>query len=546
LSDPKPLDPAAIRLLDRYTQTFAENPPLAVRGLCQALAAALLPLWQDCIEGLCRRGEYRPALVVLDEALRKRPGSIELRLQLADILRRAGDLELAEQALRPLLGSPKHREAATSLAQLLQHQGKLSAATRTMAELLQRDPADADTTRFRLRFINQCRREQLAWDLCQPELARFPADLKLRELGARLGITLGRFDEAREHYLALLREGADLNELFVLMALSGTRKYRDRDDADFALFAQHLQRTDLLPFPRASILFALGKACDDIGDHAGAAAAFREGNALVHSNQNWQRGDWQREVGQRIAAAPLPAAGAGDAGMIPVFIVGLPRSGTTLVADRLGRHPQVRNRGELALVPYLEKWHGQSPDPRHPALLGKMAGFAAAHLRQDDEPARWYLDKNPLNFRSLGLIAALLPQARIIYCKRDPRDTALSIWSQFFARGEENGYAYDFADIAAYSAGCERLMAHWQATLKLPVQVVQYERMIEQPGETLAELSAFLGLPEFDLAGAAPLKDAAITTASAWQARQPVYTSSRGRWSAYAPYLPELESLFPT
>jgi hypothetical protein len=204
----------------------------------------------------------------------------------------------------------------------------------------------------------------------------------------------------------------------------------------------------------------------------------------------------------------------------------------------------VRNRGELNLVPYLDKWVRQSKRPQDLELLRRVARFAEAHLRQDDEPARYYIDKNPLNFRFLGLISVLLPQSRVIYCKRNLRDTALSIWSQFFARGEDNGYAYALEDIAAFAQGCDRLMDHWQRSLPLPIHVVQYEDFIRRPRENLATLATFLGLPESDLE-TLPAENSTITTSSAWQARQPIYSSSSGRWEGYAPFVPELVERFP-
>jgi hypothetical protein len=160
---------------------------------------------------------------------------------------------------------------------------------------------------------------------------------------------------------------------------------------------------------------------------------------------------------------------------------------------------------------------------------------------QDDPPAGWYIDKNPLNFRHLGLISAMLPEARIIHCRRDRRDTALSIWCQLFAH-QDNNYAYDWNDIAAFAQGEAQLMRHWQALLPGRIYSLDYQRLAEEPAQTLDELSAFLGLPPLDLVNAAPKADSAIATSSVWQARQPVYRSSIGRWKAYAPYIPELES----
>jgi tetratricopeptide (TPR) repeat protein len=460
-------------------------------------------------------------------------------LAAAQALTQRGDHAGAEAVLRPVMDRD---EALPALAAALRNQGKLSQAAQAMAGLARRQPADLETTLGRLRFVNGCQRQTLAAELCALELDRHPQQAAVHEFAGRMALVLGRFERARAHYLEALRLGSNLDLTFVLHALSGCQRYRDPAHPDLELFHRHLEDPGLSDLARASILFALGKAQDDLGDFAAAAASLRRGNALVRGTLDWSREAWNAEM-ERLASRKLPVVQPADDSFVPVFVVGMPRSGTTLVADRLGRHPQLRNRGELNLVPYLERWVSGSGQPQNPRLLAEVARFAKAQMVQDDAPARWYLDKNPLNFRYVGLIAALLPQARFIWCRRDPRDTALSVWSQFFARGEDNGYAYDFADIAAASASCERLMRHWQAQPGIAVCTVDYERLVAEPDAGFRALGDFLGLPGFD-PGSAGGEAQVITTSSAWQARQPVYKSSSGRWTAYASYLPELGSLF--
>lgn len=529
----------------QLVQDFARSAPAlgaeqALRRLLERLGGAPSASWLACAQGLQGLGAPGAAAALLQQGLGLHPAALPLRLELQGILARLGDHAGAEGVLRPALDQD---EARPALAAALRNQGKLSQAAQLMAELARRQPAGLETTLERLRFLNGCQRQALAAEVCELELARHPQQPALHEFAGRMALVLGRFEPAREHYLAALRLGTDLNTTYVLQALSGCQRYRDPGHPDLALFRRHLEDAGLTDLARASILFALGKAQDDLGDFAAAADHLRRANALVRGSLSWSREAWNAEM-QRLASRKLPAVLPADESFVPVFVVGMPRSGTTLVADRLGRHPRLRNRGELNLVPYLERWVSGSGQPQNPALLAEVARFAKAQLVQDDEPARWYLDKNPLNFRYVGLIAALLPQARFIWCRRDPRDTALSIWSQFFARGEDNGYAYDFADIAAAAASCERLMRHWQEQPGIAVHAVDYEALVADPEAGFRALADFLGLDGFDPEAAADGAQAVITTSSAWQARQPVYKSSSGRWSAYAPYLPELSSLF--
>mgnify|MGYP001556795923 FL=1 len=221
---------------------------------------------------------------------------------------------------------------------------------------------------------------------------------------------------------------------------------------------------------------------------------------------------------------------------VPVFIVGMPRSGTTLVAELLSRHPDVRYRGELGWMPFLAQQLGSAAQPGS-GMLAKAATTYLTQLRQDDAPARFYIDKQPLNFLHLDLIAALFPNARVIHCERSPRDTALSIWMQYFA-GPEHGFAYDFEDIAAVVQGCAKLTSNALRKCAVGIRTIRYEELVADSASRMRELAAWIGLGDFAVP-AAP-SAATISTSSLWQVRQPVYARSIGRWRAYAPHVPEL------
>jgi hypothetical protein len=241
-------------------------------------------------------------------------------------------------------------------------------------------------------------------------------------------------------------------------------------------------------------------------------------------------------VAAKLDAKPLAERVAAAADCVPVFIVGMPRSGTTLLAELLSRHPDVRYRGELGWMPFLAQQTGSVARPTA-ALLEKTAATYLRQLREDDASARFYIDKQPLNFLHVDLIAALFPNARIIHCERSERDTALSIWMQYFA-GPENNFAYDFDDIAAVMQGCSKLIASAKKKQAAQIRTIRYEDLVADAASRMRELAAWIGLGDFDIA-AAP-SDATISTSSLWQVRQPVYARSIGRWRAYAPHVPEL------
>jgi LPS sulfotransferase NodH len=369
------------------------------------------------------------------------------------------------------------------------------------------------------------------------------ADARLLALAGRVALVLGDFERARARLLEALDRGVNCNESYVALLLSMAQRYGDSGHPDFARFERLLRDPALLPPARAATWLALGKACDDIGDAPGAVRAWREGNALLRGARPWSRPDWARSVERQLSAAAPAVHADVDASFNPVFIVGMPRSGTTLIAERLARDARVCNRDESAWLPQVAALLDGDPPPT-PDRLAPAARLYRRHIRQDDAPAHWYIDKNPLNFRHLGAAAALLPNLRVIWCRRGARDTALSIWGHFFGN-PDNGYARDFEDIAAVTRDCERLMRHWIAQAGLPVLAIDYEDTVAQPEATLARVRDFLGMTPAEPPAADAGRRQAIVTASTWQARQPIYRHAVERWRRYAAHLPEMLRAFP-
>jgi tetratricopeptide (TPR) repeat protein len=359
-------------------------------------------------------------------------------------------------------------------------------------------------------------------------------------LAGNIAKELGEFDSARAHYLAALEAGVDLNAWFLLGALATTQRYDSSTDPDFSRFIAHFHDTAYSLHSRATTGFGLAKAYDDLGDYAHAAATLREANRLSQQAQPWSRESWAQWLGTRMQSSLFDQPLQAMPDFVPVFIVGLPRSGTTLTATQLARHPDVRDRGESPMLNYIAN-SLQAGNHQHDAgVLREAAELYRRLAVQDDPRARWYIDQDPNNFRYLDLIAALFPQARIIHCQRGRRDTALSIWSQSFAQAHY-GFSSDFDDIADFFSGHDRLMQHWQQRLQLPIHRLDYEDMISDPESTLEKLKAFVGVPATAVSDETSSSSAAITSASMWQARQPIYRSSVGRWKNYLPYTPELE-----
>jgi tetratricopeptide (TPR) repeat protein len=495
--------------------------------------------WLEQARSGVLRGDFATAEAVLDKALGEFPDSFELRRVLAGIYRRTARDDRAESLLRELLGErPQDAGSVFTLAQMLIEQARTLAAARVLRTCFDQGPLDAELAIRAIELLDDAGRKEDAAAIADRAIQAAPHDPRLHAYAGTLHLQLGEFTRAREHYLFALEHGPEACEWHVPYGLANTQRYHDAQHPDLALFRDCLQREGLSERARSTLLFALGKAHDDAGEYAQAAAYFRQANAIGRALTKWSRKDWRRAVEARLSSRPTARRPAHDDGFVPILIVGMPRSGTTLLAELLSRHPQVCNRGESPWIARLAERPGLSGECE-PAALAQAASEYAGQLRQDDAPeARWFIDKQPLNFRYVGLVMAMFPNARIIHCTRNPRDNALSLWTQSFHE-EVQGYSHDFADIATVMRDSGRLAALWRKLHGDAILEVRYEELVRASAETLGSISAWLGLPEPGSAEVAQ-KKTAIGTASIWQARQPLYTSSIGRWRNYSGLLPEL------
>jgi tetratricopeptide (TPR) repeat protein len=484
-------------------------------------------------------GYHKDALVMDASMQATPPASVDAQLAAAQAMFQQNNVAEAEALLRSALArEPSREDVATLLARVLQSQGRLGAAAGTLLAACRANGFEPGMSMRCATFAQQCDRHAIAGQICDGALRRDPVEPELLVLAGNVARETGDFETARTRYLAALDAGVDLDKHHVLGALANTRRHDDPADPEIARFAAHFVDTRFSPRSRASAGFALAKARNDLGDYAGAAHTLRDANAVVHAAWAWDAAAWRRFVATREREQVTDAAGVPDSSFVPVFIVGLPRTGTTLTATLLARATGARDRGELRTLRYIGDQLAAGGHLGSPAALAEAAGLYRKLAVQDDAPTTWYLDQDPLNFRWLHIAAAMFPQARVIHCRRDRRDTALSLWSQDFAH-PDLAFAYDFDDIKAYMTGHDELMRHWKQALRIPLHELDYEALVADPEETVAQLRDFVGAPETGAdssMGATP-----VQSSSVWQARQPVYTSSVGRWRHYAPFVPELE-----
>jgi len=494
--------------------------------------------WLEQARALVLRGDFMRAEAMLNSALGEFPRSFELRRVLAGVYRSTRRDGQAEALLSELLGErPQDAGSAFTLAQLLIEHARTQAAGHVLCRCFENARPDADLAIRAIEMLDEADRKADAARIAATATAATPEDPRLHAYAGMLLLQLGEFQRARDHFLFAMTRSPQACEWNVPHGLASAQRYADPEHPDFALFRECLQHAKLSDKARATLMFALGKAHDDVGDYGQAAACFGEANALAHRLTRWSRKDWRRAIEARLASAPIIHHAEPPAGFVPVFIVGMPRSGTTLLSELLSRYPGVCNRGELPWIAKLAQQPDLSGSPSVGALE-RAAGFYARQARRDDSPdACWFLDKQPLNFRYVDLILALFPNARIIHCVRNPRDTALSLWMQSFSE-DVQGYAYDFDDIAVVMRDCRRLMAHWCARHTQAIRAVHYEQLVSRPDTVVTELVEWLGVP--GSAAASGEKSSSISTASLWQARQPVYAHSLRRWRHYLAHVPEL------
>jgi hypothetical protein len=235
----------------------------------------------------------------------------------------------------------------------------------------------------------------------------------------------------------------------------------------------------------------------------------------------------------------------------PVFIVGLPRSGTTLTEQILSAHPRLHGAGELTDLARIaascvtkgeEPWQAAAKLDEIQSRARSGDYLKALHDRAAKHPLR-ISDKSPLNFFQLAFVAVLLPQARVVHCIRDARDNALSIWMENF--NPDQRYATDFSDLAFFHSEYRRLMTHWREHLPLPILELHYEETIADFARQARRLIAFMDVPWDARCLDFHKSERAVQTPSRWQVRQPVYSHSVERWRNYASHLPEREAAFP-
>ena len=501
---------------------------------------------------LAHQGLHAAALPHFTDAAGQRPDDPAIHHFLGLSLQRLGR---NGEALLPLRRAhalaPGNDRIVEALAESEFHGGHPDDALPYWERILRLRPNDTGVIQRTAETLNRLGRSTEAMRILQQATERQPDATELWMAMAQTAEDLGDRDAARAAYRSALVLRPDWAfPLSGLLAL-------DRDKSDEMLVGQAermLARTDLPDADRALLGYELGKALDGRGRYDDAMASWHVANSArrrmtgAADPQAFMR-QAKHLMNATAGAWPLPAGSwPGNNDPRPVFIVGMPRSGTTLTEQILAAHPLAHGCGELPDITLIARslaragahssWPEPSLDQPDASWESAVQRYLRAAARNAPDDARRLVDKAPLNFFHLEMIARLFPKARVIWCRRDPRDIAVSIYGENFSLEER--LSTDLADIGHYINLQTRLMRHWQAYLPLPILELHYETLASDPEPAARQLIEFVGLPwdpaclDFHRSGRG------VQTPSRWQVKQPIHSRSIGRWKNYTPSLAPL------
>jgi tetratricopeptide (TPR) repeat protein len=499
-------------------------------------------------------GRGQQAIEVLRRSLAKRPNVGEVHYHLAIALQGVGDENGAVDAYREAVHlSPELADAHGRLGSLLYQKGLRSEAVPEFEKAAALLPGTPQASIHRAMAHMAMDRMAEAEDELRREIARDASNSGAFHLLGWILQVNGKLTEAVDVFERAIQN--DPVNAYAYQGLVNSRKFTEADHPWIQKMLSQLEKSEgpavMGPVEgrrRMTFHFALGKVLNDLGNYAEAMTHFDAANQIRRWLLPFNREGMERRI-ERLTTRYTPeflaknrALGSDD--RTPILIAGLPRSGTSLLERMISNHPEVRGCGEL------DFWNenGRIWAFAEPAALARVSGELQRDylglLRQGAPHVARATDKMPFNFYWLGFIHLIFPNAVIVHCRRNPVDTCLSIYMTQFS--VEWDFASALGDLADYHRLYRRLMDHWRAILP-PNRLleVDYEDIVAEPEKAARSLLAFCGLPWSAACVHPEANPRAVATASHWQARQPIYTTSVERWRRYEPWIRELRELIP-
>lgn len=499
----------------------------------------------EAIRRLLRRGAAGPALQLALRWVQTQPRDARAWTALAELQRRFGATARAlEAATRAAELLPDDFDAQAGLARMQLLAGQRSAAERCAERAAALAQTAAQHNRIGV-LLSDLERHSTALHHFGLACAAEPADAHIAYNLALAQRFMGQIPQAIETCERILRIAPRHSQAHALRAELGGTGARE-----VALMEGLVAQGGWNWEEERNLRFALARACEDLQDYPRAFDHCKRGNALQRAQLRYDVQNDVRAIHDLIEAHSAEALAALDAGCPdrrPIFLVGLPRTGSTLLERVLSGHPEVTPAGErqefqIALSQVAAR-HAKTPgaDAARAALALPPAQLGDTYLQLMQPWAgarRRFTDKRPLNYLYCGLIAAALPQAHIVLVERNPMDACYAIYKTLF--GWAYPFAYDLDDLARYYIAYHRLVEHWAAALGGRLLRVRYERLVEDPEGQARRVLSHCGLPWEERCLRFHEQALASTTASAVQVRKPIYASSVGKWRHYEEQLAPL------
>jgi predicted Zn-dependent protease len=500
-------------------------------------------------------GEFDPAEQIIRAYLLKVGNDVEGMRLLARIGLAREVLDDAEILLEAVLKiAPEYRAARYDYACVLFERHLYKRACEEIEKLLAIDPDHPDYRTLYASASVGLGEHDRAIALYRALLKDLPGAADLHLSMAHSLKTQGKQADAIEAYRAATAARPNFGDAY--WSLANLKTYRFQDDEVARMQAEEASPATSL-VDRYHLNFALGKALEDRGDYAASWHHYEQGNALKRSESRYRPEIFETNTRRQIEVCTreflAARANAGDPNPDPIFIVGLPRAGSTLLEQILASHSLVEGTQELADIPRIVlDLQGRDPnldDPRYPGVLAEMQPedfrkLGEKYLRdtriyRGNKP--YFIDKMPNNFRHLGLIQLMLPNARIIDARREPMACCFSNLKQLFATGQE--FTYSVEDIARYYRTYLDLMEHWDEALPSRVLRVYHEDVVDDLESNVRRILDFCGLPFESACLEFHKTTRSVRTASSEQVRQPIFRDGLDQWAKYAPYLEQLKDV---
>ena len=527
----------------REAVTAGEAVPAPAGGAARKRIPALL----GEVEALMGRRDYAGAVERLEELLQIEAKHALAHNILGDALCRLGRFHAAEMAFRRAIElQPAMGDALLNLGTVLRWRGEFAASETALRRAIKRDRRNIEALTGLGHTLSALDRVREAKE-CFEKVLR----LQPRHAGALCGLGWlasmdGRFEESERLLRAALDADPNCSEAW---AWRVELRRMTRADRDWLEGAERMLAAGVPAVEEERLRFAMGKYFNDIGNYAGAFAAYQRANELQKRHATpYDHAARTEFVDEMIRVYPRerfaqPLDGASDSRR-PVFVVGMMRSGTSLVEQIIASHPRAAGAGELeywntTAMKYRAVLRRETPDA---ALLGRLSAGYLKILDRQPAAAERVVDKSTYNSDHLGIIHLAFPNARILYLQRDPLDVCLSCYFQQFATAAN--FTMDLADLAHFYREHHRVVAHWRSVLPRDAFMdVPYAELVADQEGWSRKIIAFLGLDWDPQVLEFHKTERSVLTASHWQVRQKIYSSSVGRWKNYEKFIGPLLKL---